>query len=115
MNISPVYKWYLVVPKCLFFFLAVLTILIHHAEAFEHEESSINFQDYSRDVIKQNRDKNKPYFLLFAAQWCHWCDLFIEETLSKEKVYTYLRNNFTNIFIDADTHSSAYRKYKATG
>ena len=115
MNGSPVYKWYLVVPKCLFFFLAVLTILIHHAEAFEHEESSINFQDYSRDVIKQNRDKNKPYFLLFAAQWCHWCDLFIEETLSKEKVYTYLRNNFTNIFIDADIHSSAYRKYKATG
>ena len=115
MNRSPVYKWYLVVPKCLFFFLAVLTILIHHAEAFEHEESSINFQDYSRDVIKQNRDKNKPYFLLFAAQWCHWCDLFIEETLSKEKVYTYLRNNFTNIFIDADIHSAAYRKYKATG
>ena len=115
MNRSPVYKWNLVVPKCLLFFLAVLTILIHHAEAFEHEESSINFQDYSRDVIKQNRDKNKPYFLLFAAQWCHWCDLFIEETLSKEKVYTYLRNNFTNIFIDVDIHSSAYRKYKATG
>ena len=115
MNRSPVYKWYLVVPKCLLFLLAVLTILINHAEAFEHEESSINFQDYSRDVIKQNRDKNKPYFLLFAAQWCHWCDLFIEETLSKEKVYTYLRNNFTNIFIDADIHSSAYRKYKATG
>ena len=115
MNISPVYKWYLVVPKCLLFLLAVLTILINHAEAFEHEESSINFQDYSRDVIKQNRDKNKPYFLLFAAQWCHWCDLFIEETLSKEKVYTYLRNNFTNIFIDVDIHSSAYRKYKATG
>ena len=115
MNRSPVYKWYLVVPKCLLFLLAVLTILIHHAEAFEHEESSINFQDYSRDVIKQNRDKNKPYFLLFAAQWCHWCDLFIEETLSKEKVYTYLRNNFTNIFIDVDIHSSAYRKYKATG
>ena len=115
MNRSPVYKWNLVVPKCLLFFLAVLTILIHHAEAFEHEESSINFQDYSRDVIKQNRHKNKPYFLLFAAQWGHWCDLFIEETLSKEKVYTYLRKNFTNIFIDADIHSSAYRKYKATG
>ena len=115
MNGSPVYKWYLVVPKCLLFLLAVLTILINHAEAFEHEESSINFQDYSLDVIKKNRDKNKPYYLLFAAQWCHWCDLFIEETLSKEKVYTYLRNNFTNIFIDVDIHSSAYRKYKATG
>ena len=112
---STVYKWYLAIPKCLLLLLAVITIIPPHAEAFEHEESSINFQNYSRDVIKQNRDKNKPYFLLFAAQWCHWCDLFIEETLSKEKVYTYLRNNFTNIFIDADIHSSAYRKYKATG
>jgi len=112
---SNFYQWYMAILKCLIFFLLVQIIRIPHAEAFEHEESPVNFHDYSRDVIKQNREKNKPYFLLFAAQWCHWCDLFIEETLSKEKVHTYLRNNFTNIFIDADIHSSAYRKYKATG
>lgn len=109
------YKCYFAIPKFLVFLLSLLIILTPYAEAFDHEDSSVNFQYYSGDVIKQNREKNKPYFLLFAAQWCHWCDLFIEETLSKEKVYSYLRNNFTNIFIDADIHSSAYRKYKATG
>ncbi len=115
MNTNQVYRCYFAIPKFLVFFLSLLIFLFPNAEAFDHEESSVNFQHYSQDVIKQNREKNKPYFLLFAAQWCHWCDLFIEETLSKEKVYSYLRNNFTNIFIDADIHSSAYRKYKATG
>ena len=115
MYTKQVYRCYFAIPKFLVFFLSLLIILSPNAEAFDHEESSVNFQYYSQDVIKQNREKNKPYFLLFAAQWCHWCDLFIEETLSKEKVFSYLRNNFTNIFIDADIHSSAYRKYKATG
>ena len=109
------HQWYSATPKCLVYFLTALIILIPHATAFEHEGSSVNFQEYSRDVIRKNREKNKPYFLLFAAQWCHWCDVFNEETLSRKKVYTYLRNHFTNIFIDADIHSSAYRKYKATG
>ncbi|MDC0229520.1 DUF255 domain-containing protein [Deltaproteobacteria bacterium] len=110
-----VYKLYAAIPKCLVCFLTALVILISTAKAFEHEGSSVNFHDYSRDVIRKNREKNKPYFLLFAAQWCHWCDVFNEETLSRKKVYSYLRDHFTNIFIDADIHSSAYRKYKATG
>ena len=109
------YRWYTKIPRCLVYFLTALIILIPSANAFEHEGSSVHFQEYSRDVIKKNRERNKPYFLLFAAQWCHWCDVFNEETLSKIEVYSYLRDHFTNIFIDADIHSSAYQKYKATG
>ena len=115
MHRLPAHLWYTAITRCLVCFLTALIILISTATAFEHEGSSVNFQDYSRDVIRKNREKNKPYFLLFAAQWCHWCDIFNEETLSSRKVYTYLRDHFTNIFIDADIHSSAYRKYKATG
>ncbi|SVE58893.1 uncharacterized protein METZ01_LOCUS511747, partial [marine metagenome] len=70
------YQWYTTIPKCLVYFLTTLIILIPPVKAFEHEGSSVNFQDYSRDVIRKNREKNKPYFLLFAAQWCHWCDVF---------------------------------------
>ena len=115
MHRFPAHQWYTAITKWLGCFLTGLIIPISTATAFEHEGSSVNFQDYSRDVIRKNREKNKPYFLLFAAQWCHWCDIFNEETLSSKKVYTYLRIHFTNIFIDADIHSSAYRKYKATG
>jgi uncharacterized protein YyaL (SSP411 family) len=96
-------------------FLTALIISTPVANAFEHEGSAVQFQEYNRDVIKKNRQQNKPYFLLFAAQWCHWCAVFAEETLTKKKVYTYLNKHFTNIFIDIDIHSAAYLKYKATG
>lgn len=108
-------RWRVKLPVCLGSFLTALIILTPVIKAFEHVGSPVQFQEYSRDVIKKNRSNNKPYFLLFAAQWCHWCHVFNRETLSRKKVYTYLRNHFTSIFIDADIHSSAYRKYKATG
>ena len=96
-------------------FLTALIISTPVANAYEHERSAVQFEEYNSDVIKKNLQKNKPYLLLFSAQWCHWCAVFAEETLTKKKVYTYLNKHFTNIFIDVDIHSAAYRKYKATG
>ncbi len=102
-------------PRCWMLFLTALIISTPVANAFEHERSAVQFQEYKQDVIRKNRQQDKPYFLLFAAQWCHWCAVFAEDTLTKKKVYTYLNKHFTNIFIDIDIHSAAYRKYKATG
>ncbi len=96
-------------------FLTALIISTPVANAYEHERSAVQFQEYNSDVIRKNLQQNKPYLLLFSAQWCHWCAVFAEETLTKKKVYTYLNKHFTNIFIDVDIHSAAYRKYKATG
>ena len=83
--------------------------------AFEHEDSDVHFLEYDPNVIQKNRFKKKPYFLLFAAQWCHWCHVFNEKTLTDEKVISYLNENFVNVFIDADINTSAYQKYKAKG
>ena len=83
--------------------------------AFEHHDSHVNFLEYNKYIIKKNKKQTKPYFLLFAAEWCHWCEIFAEETLTQKKIYTYLNKNFINIFIDADIHSGAYKKYKASG
>lgn len=102
-------------PGCFVLFLMVSILPITIADAFEHDHSAVEFQEYSPDVVKKNRQHNKPYLLLFSAQWCHWCAEFAEETLTKKKVYTYLNTHFTNIFVDADIHTAAYRKYKATG
>ena len=83
--------------------------------AFEHEDSEVHFLEYDPNVIQNNRFKKKPYFLLFAAQWCHWCHVFNEKTLTDKKVISYLNENFVNVFIDADINTSAYQKYKAKG
>jgi hypothetical protein len=84
------------------------------AQAYEHEDSLVDFLEYEEGVVAANRE-GKPYFLLFSAKWCHWCHEFAERTLAREDVADYLNRNFTNVFIDVDIHNVAYVKYRATG
>ena len=83
--------------------------------AYEHHDSLVNFVEYSDNVISQNRQHNKPYFLLFSAEWCHWCHEFAENTLVRQDVADFLNQKFVNVFIDTDIHNAAYVKYRATG
>jgi len=95
-------------------FVTIFTI-IGTTFAFEHHDSHVNFLEYNKNIIEGKKNLKKPYFLLFAAEWCHWCEIFAEKTLTKKKIYSYLNENFINIFIDADIHSTAYKKFKANG
>mgnify|MGYP001974274799 CR=1 FL=1 len=99
--------------NCLFF--SIIFLSYGNSYAFEHHDSHVNFLEYNKNIIFENKVQKKPYFLLFAAEWCHWCHIFAEKTLKKKKIYSYLNKNFVNIFIDADIHSSAYKKFKANG
>jgi len=92
-----------------------LSSLISPALAFEHKDSLVDFIEYSDDVVVKNKRENKPYFLLFSAEWCHWCHQFAEKTLARQEVADYLNQNFVNVFIDADIHNAAYIKYRAIG
>jgi len=83
--------------------------------AYEHEESLVDFEEYSDGVIAQTQGAGKPYFLLFSAEWCHWCREFSEQTLTQKDVVDYLNQHFTNVFIDVDIHDTAYVKYRALG
>ena len=85
------------------------------ALAYEHDHSRVDFLDYADDVIERNRGGQRPFFLLFSAEWCHWCHEFADRTLSREEVHTYLNEHFINVFIDADIHNAAYVKYRASG
>lgn len=83
--------------------------------AYEHHALPVQFEDYESGVVAEHRERDRPYFLLFSAQWCHWCHVLAQTTLNDETVYTYLNEHFTNVFIDADIHSSVYVSYEARG
>lgn len=85
------------------------------AFAYEHHDSRVDFEEYADDVVERNLERERPYFLLFSAEWCHWCHEFAEGALSRDEVYTYLNRHFVNVFIDADIHTAAYARYRATG
>ena len=92
--------------------LAFCSTLVY---AFKHHQSPVQFQEYTAQIVQQHKGQGKPFFLLFSAQWCHWCKVFEEKTLSRQRVHSYLNEHFLNVFIDADIHSGAYLKYKAKG
>ena len=92
--------------------LLALAVSVH---AWEHEGSKVTFVEYQEGVIEALKAKGRPYFLLFSAEWCHWCHEFGENTLTDDAVAEYLNAHYINIFIDADVHSAAYLKYRATG
>ena len=85
------------------------------AFAYHHHDMQVKFQDYADDVVARNLGQGRPYFLLFSAEWCHWCHEFADHTLVREEVYDYLNEHFVNVFIDADIHTAAYAKYRARG
>lgn len=95
--------------------MAGLLALSTGASAWEHVDSKVDFIEYREGIIEKLRTKERPYFLLFSAEWCYWCHEFSDKTLSDDKVANYLNAHYTNIFIDADVHSAAYLKYRATG
>ncbi len=102
------------VIRCLLI-VCFLTGLISSAVAYEHEDSLVNFEEFAEGIVADTRKGIKPYFLLFSAEWCHWCHEFAEKTLVRTDVADYLNQHFVNIFIDVDIHNSAYVKYRATG
>ena len=92
-----------------------LTGLVSVSLAYEHQESLVDFEEYSEDVIADTQSRGKPYFLLFSAEWCHWCHEFSEQTLTRQDVADYLNRHFTNVFIDVDIQDTTYVKYRAVG
>ncbi|MDX1513825.1 MAG: DUF255 domain-containing protein [Gammaproteobacteria bacterium] len=92
-----------------------LAALAYTAGAWEHENSKVEFVEYREGLIEELRESERPYFLLFSAEWCFWCHQFGKFTLTDERVAQFLNKNYNNIFIDADIHNAAYVKYRATG
>ena len=95
--------------------LALAAATAAPALAYHHHDSQVAFEDYADDVVARNLERGRPYFLLFSAEWCHWCHEFADRTLVREEVYGYLNEHFVNVFIDADIHTAASVKYRAKG
>jgi len=96
---------------------AVILVLVlagwQGASAYTHKKLSVKFLEYQAETFALAKERNKPVFMLVSAVWCHWCHVFEEGALSSEKVYSYLNENFINVFIDADARRDLIARYQA--
>ena len=63
--------------------LLALAALSH---AWEHHSTNVVFEEYREGLIEELQEKDRPYFLLFSAEWCHWCHEFGKNTLTDDRV-----------------------------
>ena len=104
--------------RCSFVLLAICILalgLLGSAQAYEHHDSPVSFLEYEPGLIAEKASAKKPFFILFSAQWCFWCEEFASKTLQDKNVSNYLNNEFINVFVYADVHDDLFRRFKGTG
>jgi uncharacterized protein len=65
-------------------------------------------------ALAQAKQQKKKVFIVFGADWCHWCHKLEEDTLSKQSVQTKLRN-YVVLHVNTDNNRDLARKYGARG
>ena len=62
-----------------------LMLFFNSVSAYQHDQSKVEFLDYSPELLKEYTDGEKALFLLFSAEWCHWCKVLESKTLREER------------------------------
>jgi len=69
--------------------------------------------DYDSALAKAKKQQKKV-FIVFHAEWCHWCHKLEADTLSKPSVQEKLKD-YVVLHVDADAHRDLARQYGARG
>jgi thioredoxin-related protein len=67
------------------------------------------------DGMKLGQSGNKHIMINFYADWCHYCDQMFEETLTDEKVVSFLSENFVSIKVDTEADRDLAMEYYVRG
>jgi thiol:disulfide interchange protein len=71
------------------------------------------FNSYA-EALAASKKQNKPIFLYFGAEWCHWCKKMQSTTLVNAQVKEQL-NKYIVCFIDVDVDKQTAQNYKVAG
>jgi len=71
--------------------------------------------EYSQVAFDRAQREGKPLFLLFTAEWCHWCHVYEQETLEQPEVADTIARHFVPVVVNADARQDLMRQYGARG
>ncbi len=79
------------------------------------EGSKIRWIEYGQTAFDMARTENRPVFLLFTADWCHWCHVYEKETIESPEIAEYIGRHFVPVVVDADKRQDLMRQTRARG
>ena len=95
--------------------LFALMFQMSQAGAFTHDTSLIKWHAFSQETFELAKKEGRPVFMVIAAEWCHMCKLYEENTLETAEVSEILNENFVNIFVDFDREQEISWQYLVGG
>lgn len=101
-----------------FAILKLSLLLVDIAEAQDAAVEKVKSLSWHTDEASAKTaaaETNKPIFLYFTADWCHYCHKMEKETLSTQKVSEYLNKNFVLFKVDYDNHKDLVARYRLRG
>lgn len=100
---------------CVLLALAGLAAVPVPSRASYPEGSKIPWLEYGQAAFDKAGAEGKPVFLLFTADWCHWCHVYEGETLESPENAAYVSRHFVPVVVDADKRQDLMRRMRARG
>ena len=96
--------------------ILVFTLLTGTAEvtAARAAGGGIQWMPYA-EGRQRGKAENKKVFLVFKADWCHYCTLMDKETFHNPTVIAYVNRHFVPIRVDSDKHRDLAAKFHVRG
>ncbi|MBW1971677.1 MAG: DUF255 domain-containing protein [Deltaproteobacteria bacterium] len=103
--------------KLLLFLFIVMVLSITfsiNSMAKAKEEGKVKWLKYNEGLAKAKKE-DKPIFIDFYTDWCHYCKLMEQQTFSDSKVSKLIKESFIAIRVNADKEKDVTSKYRITG
>ncbi len=88
----------------------------------QHKDNPVNWQVWSKDILKTAKKNKKPILLSIGYASCHWCHVMAHESFEDKETADLMNRYFVNIKVDREERpdldfvfQSAFQLFNQTG
>ena len=88
----------------------------------QHKDNPVNWQIWSKDILKIARKNKKPILLSIGYASCHWCHVMAHESFEDKETADLMNKYFINIKVDREERpdldfvfQSSFQLFNQTG
>ena len=78
----------------------------------QHKNNPVNWNAYTKQIIKKAKEQNKLIFLSIGYSTCHWCHVMEDESFSRNDLANVLNKDYISIKIDREEMPSLDSYYQ---
>lgn len=93
----------------------LLCVLFFNGICNAASASAINWQSWSNKPFAQAKATHRYVLVFVKADWCHWCRLTKDVTLSDKNVIRIINSNYIPVRIDRDAETDLVKALGAVG